>query len=147
MPLNESRAVLRRARWSELLFAMIALFLAMGLPYPPRDGRTAFLWIHWCGMVLLALGLFVALRRPSRAVWATTVGLSVYFLVNFILGLPAWRQTTASSAYTGPAIVLSYAIVGIAVFAQLAVAVRCWRARRLWTHRTVAGEPMAVAER
>jgi hypothetical protein len=90
-----------------------------------------FLLVHWYGMVAIAIGLTVSLRRASRTAWAVASILSAYFLFSFAVGLRAWRVAVASDQYVGPAVVLSYAIVGIAALAQLDVGVRCWRARSL----------------
>ena len=125
-------ATLRGARWAELLFAAIALFLALGLPISPANGREVYRLIHWYGMVTVALGLFVGLRRPSAATWWVAVGLSIYFLGNVVVGLStlATSDPLARGAVT-PAVTASWIIVGLAALAQLAVAERCWRARAI----------------
>ena len=137
--------ILRPARWSELLFAAIALYLALGLPFPPPDGQMLFLLAHWYGMVAVAIGLTISLRRPSRITWAVAAVLSAYFLFSFAVGLRAWQVAVASRQYLGPAIVLSYAIVGIAALAQLDVGIRCWRARSLRTNARAGSNIAPVA--
>ena len=128
--MNEAQAILRPARWSELLFAGIALYMALSLPLSPPNGQTLVLLVHWYGMVAIAIGLTVSLRRPSRTAWAFASTLSAYFLFNFAVGFRA-RIAVALNEDVGPAFVLAYAIVGIAVLAQVDVAVRCWRARSI----------------
>jgi hypothetical protein len=68
---------MRRARWSELVFAVAGLCLTIGLPVPPPDLDRWLILGSWCAMVVVALGLVVALRRPSRPVWSVALGLSV----------------------------------------------------------------------
>jgi hypothetical protein len=123
--------VLRRARWSELLFGLIALLLALSLPFAPPDGRTQFLLVHWYTMAFAAFGLVAALRHPSRLVWALTVVLSAYFLASVVVGLADWRLRTTARPLGETAFVLSLLLVGMAALAQVGVAIRCWQARRL----------------
>ena len=102
--------------------------------------------VHWYGMVAVALGLFVALRRrPSRASWTVAVALSAYCLINFLLGIRAWDVAFAEGGpYSRPAVALSYTIAGILVLAQLLVSFRCWQARALWRGAPDrAGAPVA----
>lgn len=135
---NEAQVILRPARWSELVFTVIALYLALSLPFPPPDGQTIFLLVHWYGMVAIAVGLTISLRRPSRTAWAVASILSAYFLFSFAVGLRAWWVLRASHQDIGPAFALAYAILGIAVLAQVDVGVRCWRARSLRTNARAA---------
>ena len=131
--MNEAQLILRPARWSELVFAVIALYIALSLPFPPPDGQARVLFVHWYGMVAIAIGLTVSLRRPSRTAWAVASILSAYFLFNSAVGFRT-RIAVALNQDVGPAFALAYAIVGIAVLAQVDVAVRCWRARSLRTN-------------
>jgi hypothetical protein len=130
--------LLRRARWSECLFGLITLLIALGLPRTPPDGRTQFLLVHWYAMTLAAFGLVAALRRPTRLVWAVTVVLSVYFLTSVVVGLVDSRSRTNAGPIVGPPFVLSPLLVGMAVLAQISVAIRCWQARGLWARRASA---------
>lgn len=141
--MSDVHRILRDARWPEAFFAVIALYLALGVPIPPPDGQAMYSLVHWYGMVGLAVGLVFALRRPSRVTWAVAVGLSAYFLFNVLWGLSAWRAITESPAaqYSGPAIVLSYMIAGSAALAQLVVALLCWRARSIWMAQTPSAVP------
>jgi hypothetical protein len=140
--MDDAQAILRRGRWSEILFAAVALYLALSLPFPPPNGQMLFLLAHWYGMVAIAVGLAVSLRRPSRTTWAVASILSAYFLFSFAVGLGAWRNAGPTAQYPGPAIVLSYAILGMAALAQLDVGLRCWRARSL---RLNAGDESEIA--
>ena len=129
---STSQIVLRGARWSELLFGLIALLLALGLPLNSPDGRTQFLLVHWYAVALSAFGLVAALRRPSRLVLALTLVLSVYFLTSVVLGLADGRSRSNASLLGGAPFMLSPLLVGMAALAQISVAIRCWQARRLW---------------
>lgn len=127
--------MLRGARWSELLFAFIALLVALGLPTAPADVGAAFLIVHWYAMVVVAFGLVVALRRPTPLTWAATTVLCVYFLANALLGFVSWWIGTSRGAPSGSQSVLPPLLVGMAAFAQLSVAIRCWQARAIWAQR------------
>ena len=140
--MNEPQVVLRSARWSELIFAILALYLAASLPLRPRDHGGLWLLVQWYGMALAAFGLSVALRRPSRASWVGAVVLSAYFAVICAVGAVTPRRGGAAAGYAGPAVVLSYIILGIALLAQFNVALRCWGARRIW-RRPAPGEIVA----
>lgn len=140
--MNTPEAVVRSARWSELIFAIIALYLAASLPLRPQGDRGLWLMIHWYGMTVVAFWLVFALRRPSRARWLAAAALSAYFAVNCVIGVVVLRQGGAAAAYAGSAVALSYMIVGIALLAQLDVAFRCWRARQLWS-RSAPGDIVA----
>ena len=129
--MDEAQRLMRGARWSELLFGLVALLLASGLPMPPSDGRALYLAIHWYGMSATALGLVFALRHPSRITWALASLLSAYFLVNVVLGASGWVASVNSGPFSGPPVVLSYITIGVAVLAQLGVGIRCWQARRM----------------
>lgn len=133
--MNRADVVLRHARWSELLFGFIALLLALGLPLTPPDGRAQFLVIHWYAMTFTAFGLVAALARPSRLVWALVVVLSVYFLMSVLFGLVFWRSRSHADSLGGAPFMLSPLLVGMAVLAQISVAIRCWQARELWARR------------
>lgn len=124
--------LLRRARWSELLFGIVALLLALGVPLTPFDGRTVFMLVNWYGVAVVALWLAVALRRPTRTAWALAVVLCVYFVAQWLIGPPAWRP-----AFNGGAPefvwVLIPVLVLMAALAQIGVGIRCWQARAIWT--------------
>jgi hypothetical protein len=123
------------ARWSELLFGLIALLLARGLPVAPPSLGTTLLLVNWYGMALVALWLVVALRRPSRASWSAAVVLGVYFFANVLVGLVAWRTGGPGAADAGPTFVLSPVLIVMAALAQISVGIRCWQARALRTQR------------
>jgi hypothetical protein len=137
--------VLRRARWSELLFGLVALVLALGLPLTPPDGRTQFLLVHWYAMAFTALGLVAALRHPSRRVWAFAVVLSAYFLISVVYGVADGRLRANAGALGGAPFVLSPLLVGMATLSQVSVAIRCWQARGLWTRRAKGASVAPVA--
>jgi hypothetical protein len=126
---------MRGARWSELLFGLIALLLARGLPVAPPGARTTFLLVNWYGMAVVALWLVVALRRPSRSSWAAAVALGVYFFANALFGLVAWRAGAPGAEPAGPAFVLSPVLIVLATLAQISVGIRCWQARAIRTRR------------
>ena len=137
--MNPPEAVLRPARWAELVFAIVALYLAASVPLRPVDNRGLWLLMHWYGMTFIAIGLVVALRRPSRASWAVAAALSVYFVVNCVIRVGTMHTGGPAAAYAGPAVVVSYAILGLGLLAQLYVAFRCWRARTIW-HESAPGD-------
>jgi hypothetical protein len=134
--------ILRAARSSELVFAVIALYLAASVPLRPLDHRGLWLLAHWYGMTLVAFGLVIALRRPSRAAWAVATILSAYFVVNCAIGVAALRRGGAAAEYAGSAVLVSYVILGIALLAQLHVAISCWRSRSIW-RRVTQGDIVA----
>ena len=144
--MKDAHAIMRRARWSELVFAVAALCLTMGLPVPPPDLDRWLILGSWCVMVVVALVLVVALRRPSRPVWSVALGLSAYFCANVLAGLVAWLATLRSLSYRvpGPGAVLSQIVFAIVILAQFDVAVRCWRTRALWTERPVRPDEAPV---
>ena len=140
--MNAPAATLRPARWAELVFSIVSLYLAASLPLRPVDSRGVWLMVHWYGMTVLAIGLVIALRRPSRVSWAIAAALSAYFTINCAIGVVATRRGEGAAAYAGPALILSYAILGLALVAQLYVGFRCWRARTIW-HRPPSGDIIA----
>ena len=140
-----SDVVLRSARWSELLFGLIALLLALGLPITSSDGRTQFLLVHWYVMALAAFALVAALRRPSRLVWALAVVLSVYFLTSVLFGFADWRSRGNAGPLGGAPFILSPLLVGMAALAQISVAIRCWQSRGLWMRRVDGSSVTPVA--
>jgi hypothetical protein len=141
---------LRSARWSELLFAVIALGIAVVLTvFRPANG-VVFQRVHWWAMTIAAFWLVVALRRPTRLTWIVTVVLSAYFLVSHVgLGLlfgpGISRLESRPSAF--PVAMLSPVAVMMAILAQISVAIRCWSARALWTRRARANDAAPVARR
>ena len=129
-------AILRAARWSELVFAIIALYLAASVPLRPQAPRGLWLLVHWYGMTFVAFGLVIALRRPSRTAWTLAAVLSAYFAVNCAIGVLALRRGGAAAVYAGGAVVASYVILGVALLAQFHVAICCWRSRSIWRRAT-----------
>ena len=126
--------VLRRARWSQLLFGLIALLLASTLPVGLSDGRMVFMLVHWYGVALVALWLVVAFRRPSRVTWAAAVVLCVYFVVNAMFG-PSILQATIRRDPLDYVWFLAPVLILMATLAQISVGIRCWQARAIWTQR------------
>jgi hypothetical protein len=88
----------RIARMAEAAYGAVALFLGMGLPFPPPRPELAT-WVHWIGSGALALAVAWKLGKPNRAVWYVAALLSGYVLVN----------TTASLIRVGrgPALVVA----------------------------------------
>ena len=141
----KSNVILRSARWSELLFGLIALLLALGLPLTPSDGRAQFLLVHWYAMALAAFALVAALRQPSRLVWVLVVVLSVYFLTSVFFGFAGWHSRGNAGPLGVAPFMLSPLLVGMAALAQISVAIRCWQARGLWM-RQVDGPSVTLVD-
>ena len=77
---------LRVARYAEGLYAIIAVVLAFGLPWPPRE-QGVVLFSHWIGTALLAAAICLRLRRPNRQTWYVAAILSGYVLFNAAVAL------------------------------------------------------------
>lgn len=77
---------LRVARYAEGLYALIAVVLAFGLPWPLR-GTGMVLFAHWLGTALLATAIALRLGRPNRQTWYVAVLLSGYVLFNAVVAI------------------------------------------------------------
>ena len=100
------------------LYAAVALFLGMALPFPPR-GPLLTTWVHWIGSGALALAVAWKLGKPNRAVWYVAPLLSGYVLVNATASLIRVRL--------GPA----FAVAAVVWILQAIVAACLYSARGL----------------
>ena len=132
------------ARAAETTYAVVCLFLWLGLPLPPGSDWPTSLYLG--GTAIAAAVLAWLPRRPTSNVWYGAVGLSALVIATQLLRLPALIDF-AQGELTTPAIV--YATDGVTVFegskvaafiivlgslpllAQLAVALCCYRLRHL----------------
>lgn len=138
--MSDPQSILRNIRWAEATFALITLYLALTLPFPPAGHIAPYLYLHWYGMTTVALAVALLARRLSRPLWFGAAGLSAYFLLHFLAMVSVWRAAARDTGpYSPAAITLSYAVISTAAFLQLIVALQCWRARSL------AGTPTTSA--
>src|SRR5215213_1713933 len=72
------------ARYAEIVYAAIALVLALGLPLPPRGPNTV-LFAHWIGTAVLAAAIGFRLGRPNRQTWYVAALLCGYVLLNSVV--------------------------------------------------------------
>jgi hypothetical protein len=71
------------ARMAEGVYALAALVLAFGMPWPPPSSSMVTA-VHWLGTGMLAGMLAWNLRRPNKVVWWVAVLLAAYVLINGI---------------------------------------------------------------
>ena len=113
-------ASVRVARGAEVLYALIALVLALGLPWPP-SARSAVGWVHWVGTAILAAVIAVRLARPNRTRLVVAALLAAYVVLSALLGIGRLVSLWRSSA--GGTFALGAALAAAVVATQLAVAV------------------------
>jgi hypothetical protein len=81
-----TQSALRVARYAEVAYAVIAVVLAFGLPWPPR-GQGIVLFSHWMGTSLLAAAIALRLGKPNRQTWYVAALLSGYVLFNAAIAI------------------------------------------------------------
>ena len=124
--LEPERQILRRTRWAEALYALLATLMSLSLPWPPPAGlRLA--WFHWTATAVMAAVLVFWLRRPSRGAWYAAAGLSAYVWINSFWLVIAVRNLRQGDSRA----LLSTALFLLPWLVQLVVAVACWRSRAL----------------
>ena len=114
---------LRVARYAEVAYAVIAVILAFGLPWPPR-GQGIVLFSHWMGTAQLAAAIALRLRKPNRQSWYVAAFLSGYVLFNAavaILRLAGARadnlgQPTALALTVGATLWVTQAVVAVCLY-------------------------------
>ena len=125
-----SATAVRVARVAEVAYAIVAVVLAFGLPWPPR-GQGIVLFSHWLGTALLAAAIALRLGRPNRQTWYVAAVLCSYVLFNAVVAL--LRLIGAASGGIGRPNALALG-VGVLLWAtQAAVAVCLYSARELRT--------------
>ena len=112
---------LRVARYAEAAYAVIAVVLAFGLPWPPR-GQGIVLFSHWIGTALLAAAICLRLRRPNRQTWYVAAILSGYVPFNAAVAL--LRLAGAEASQLGRPGTLALA-VGATLWITQAVVAGC----------------------
>ena len=123
-------AALRVARVAEVAYAMIALFLAFGLPWPPR-GQGVVLFSHWLGTALLAAAIALRLGRPNRQTWYVAAILCGYVLFNAAVALLRLIAAASDSLARPNALAIS---VGAVLWVTQAIVALClYHARDLRT--------------
>lgn len=121
---------LRIARYAEAAYAIIALVLAFGLPWPPR-GQGVVLFAHWLGTALLAAAVCLRLGRPNRQTWYVAATLSAYVLFNAAVTVLRLARVSSDDLARPNALALS---VGVVLWVTQAVVAAClYRARELRT--------------
>jgi len=121
---------LRVARVAEVLYAVVAVVLAFGIPLPPR-GPGMVLFAHWLGTALLAAAIALRLGRPNRQTWYVAALLAAYVLFN--AGVALARLLGPESATLGRPGVLAVGVGGILWITQIVVAGCLYQARELRT--------------
>ena len=127
---------LRIARVAEVVYAIIAVVLALGMPLPPR-GPGVVLFAHWLGTALLAGAIALRLGRPNRQTWYVAALLAGYVLFNAVVALA--RMLGPESAALGRPGVLAIGIGGVLWVTQIIVAGCLYQAREL---RAMPSTPM-----
>lgn len=125
-----SAAALRVARVAEVLYAVVAVVLAFGIPLPPR-GPGMVLFAHWLGTALLAAAIALRLGRPNRQTWYVAALLAAYVLFN--AGVALARLLGPESTTLGRPGVLAIGVGGILWITQIVVAGCLYHARELRT--------------
>jgi peptidoglycan/LPS O-acetylase OafA/YrhL len=121
---------LRVARAAEVVYAVVAVVLAFGIPLPPR-GPGMVLFAHWLGTALLAGAIALRLGRPNRQTWYVAALLAAYVLFN--AGVALARLLGPESSSLGRPGVLAIGIGGILWLTQIVVAGCLYQARELRT--------------
>jgi hypothetical protein len=126
LPARAARAV-RVAQWAEGLYALVALYFAMGVRGPPT-AASAVSWVHWLGTAIVAGLLCWRLRRPNRAILGVAAILSVYILGNSLWAAPRLAAVVQASA--GPVAAVALALAALIWGTQAVVLVSVVLARR-----------------
>ena len=119
---------LRVARAAEGAYAIIALVLAFGLPWPPR-GQGIVLFSHWLGTALLAAAIALRLGRPNRQTWYIAAILCGYVLFNAAVAVLRLIAVASDSLARPNALALG--IGAVLWVTQAVVAVCLYSAREL----------------
>jgi hypothetical protein len=127
--LTTSRA-LRIARYAEGVYAVIAVVLAFGLPFP-LHGPGIVLFVHWIGTALLAGAICLRLGRPNRQVWYVGALLSAYVIFNAVVAIA--RLVGPDWTTLGMPGVLALAVGALLLGTQVVVATCLYEARDLRT--------------
>ncbi|HEX6048232.1 MAG TPA: hypothetical protein VFZ21_03155 [Gemmatimonadaceae bacterium] len=127
---------LRVARYAEVAYAVIAVILAFGLPWPPR-GQGIVLFSHWVGTALLAAAIALRLRKPNRQTWYVAALLSGYILFNAAVAI--LRLAGAQADALGQPTALALAVGATLWVTQAVVAVCLYHARELRTMNAPTG--------
>lgn len=126
---------LRVARLAELVYAIVAVVLAFGIPLPPR-GPGMVLFAHWLGTALLAGAIALRLARPNRQTWYVAALLAGYVLFN--AGVALARLLGPESATLGRPGLLAVGVGAILWVTQIIVAGCLYQAREIRTMPTAA---------
>src|SRR5688572_22787478 len=110
----------RVARVAEGAYAIIAVVLAFGLPWPPR-GQGIVLFSHWLGTALLAAAIALRLGRPNRQTWYVAAVLAGYVLLNAVVAIA--RMVGPESASIGRPATTALVIGAVLWVTQIVVAV------------------------
>ena len=128
-------AALRIARYAEIVYAVISLVLAFGMPLPPR-GPGMVLFAHWIGTALLAGAIALRLSRPNRQTWYVAALLAGYVLFNGVVAVA--RLVGPEASALGRPATTALVVGGALWVTQIIVAVCLYAARELRTMATPA---------
>jgi peptidoglycan/LPS O-acetylase OafA/YrhL len=120
---------------AELVYAIVAVVLAFGIPLPPR-GPGMVLFAHWLGTALLAGAIALRLARPNRQTWYVAALLAGYVLFN--AGVALARLLGPESATLGRPGLLAVGVGAILWVTQIIVAGCLYQAREIRTMPTAA---------
>ena len=120
---------LRAARAAEGVYAVVALLLALSLPWPPPRGPQMVTAVHWLGTGMLAGMLAWKLGAPNRAVWWVSVLLAAYTIVNG--AGHALRLASQASDARAPSVGPAAAVAALVLLTQLVAAVSLARIRHV----------------
>jgi hypothetical protein len=132
------RRALRTARYAEIVYAIVALVLALGLRLPPR-GPDTVLFAHWIGTAVLAAAISFRLGRPNRQTWYIAALLCGYVLLNSVIAVV--RLIGPEAAALGRPAAVSLAVGAFVAITQIIVGICLYHARELRTmpSRIVSG--------
>lgn len=125
-PRAEGTPALRLVRVMEATYAVAALVIVLGLPWPPTPASSPQ-WVHWTGSAILAALLAVRLRRPTRAAWWVAVILAGYVIANALLTVPRMLRELHVASPT--ARVIAITLSTLVVVSQVIVAAELYRKR------------------
>jgi len=129
---------LRTARYAEIVYAAIALVLALGIRLPPR-GPDTVLFAHWIGTAVLAAAIGFRLGRPNRQTWYIAALLCGYVLLNSATAV--LRLIGPNAAALGRPAGVSLAVAAFVAITQIVVGICLYHAREVRTmpSRIVSG--------
>ena len=136
------RIALRVAQIAEGAFALLALFFALSLPWPPR-GPFLGLWLFWSSAFVLASWLAFRLGRPSRPAFVAAGVVSAIVLL-----LSVRRLFVIADPMPGVdrgILRTSHLLASFVWMTQLLVCICLWLGRKLPPPRRSVGSTLPAA--